>query len=117
MQLDGPTSWQPRLNSRLEHVTVDLLERRNLSGIVVQGGGGEGQSWVESFIIRYSADDGDEPSWSSILDHKGDPVIFEANVDAVSHRSVDLGRLIGARHLQVSTCDDSSRLSDYLKHY
>ena len=96
--LNNPSSWKPLQNSRLEHITIDLLERRNLSGLILQGGGR--QSWVESVVIRYSAE-GDTPSWSTILDAEGDPVIFAANIDDSTHRLVDFGRIIGARHLRV----------------
>lgn len=44
------TGWKPSRSSRQEWVKIDLLEPRNLTGIIVQGGGGE--EWVESFIRK-----------------------------------------------------------------
>ena len=42
------SGWRPAISSRQEWIRVDLLEPRNLSGLLTQGG--NGNAWVESFI-------------------------------------------------------------------
>lgn len=48
VRLGSEKAWKPRINSRKEFVRVDLLEPRNLSGIVTQGHA-NGEAWVESY--------------------------------------------------------------------
>ena len=49
VRLGSEKAWKPRINSRKEFVRVDLLEPRNLSGIVTQGLA-NGEAWVESYM-------------------------------------------------------------------
>lgn len=48
IRLGSDTAWVPTIHSRKEHVKLDFLEPRNLSGIVTQGHA-NGLSWVESY--------------------------------------------------------------------
>lgn len=59
IRLGSDNAWRPSINSRKEFVRVDLLEPRNISGLVTQGGyvkGGhakghtKGGAWVESYM-------------------------------------------------------------------
>ncbi len=48
IRLGSDSAWIPAINSRKEYVKVDLIEARNLSGIITQGHA-DGHSWVESY--------------------------------------------------------------------
>lgn len=47
-RLGSESAWMPAISSRKEHITIDFLEPRNLSGIVTQGHA-DGHAWVESY--------------------------------------------------------------------
>ena len=96
-RLGGRTSWRPSLNSRKEHVTVDFLEPRNLSGVVTQGHA-DLDMWIESFVVRYSTDG---VVWSNIVNEEGEPRILAANVDRDTPHTNSFERLVGARYLQI----------------
>lgn len=48
VRLGSESSWKPAISSRKEHVRIDFLELRNLTGVITQGQPGGG-AWVESF--------------------------------------------------------------------
>ena len=97
IRLGSTESWIPVLNSRREHVRVDFLEPRNLSGIVTQGHGHR-QMWVEAYSVRYSSD---AQIWSEVLDRDGIRRIFAANIDNQSPHINNFDRLINARYLEI----------------
>ena len=97
IRLGSTESWIPALNSRREHVRLDFLEPRNLSGIVTQGHGHR-QMWVEAYSVRYSSDG---QIWSEVLDRDGIRRIFAANIDNQSPHINNFDRLINARYLEI----------------
>ena len=48
VRLGSDSAWVPTIHSRKEHVKLDFLEPRNLSGIITQGHA-NGLSWIESY--------------------------------------------------------------------
>lgn len=48
IRLGSDSAWVPTIHSRKEHIKIDFLEPRNLSGIISQGHA-NGLSWVESY--------------------------------------------------------------------
>lgn len=60
VRLGSESAWIPAIFSHKEHVKLDFLEPRNLSGIITQGHA-DGSAWVESYagdsfrsMFRYS---------------------------------------------------------------
>lgn len=116
VRLGSNDAWIPQISSRKEYVLIDLLEPRNVSGIVTQGKAGGG-AWVESyagnffsmptithlslsirFIVRYSFDG---ETWHTLLNDDGSQRIFPSNVDADTPYTNMFDRLINARFLKI----------------
>lgn len=52
VRLGSDGAWIPQISSRKEYVLIDLLEPRNISGVVTQGKAGGG-AWVESYAGNF----------------------------------------------------------------
>ena len=48
VRLGSDSGWMPSIYSHKEHVKIDFLEPRNLSGLITQGHA-DGRGWIESY--------------------------------------------------------------------
>jgi hypothetical protein len=96
--LSSEQGWRPAVDSRQQHVTVDLGAAREVSGLATLGLPGVG--WIEAFSLSYS---GDGLQWSTVRARHGDPArVFPANYDATSVVTQYLDRLVSGRFFRVA---------------
>ena len=97
IRLGSPSSWIASHKSRKEYVRINLLEVRNVSGVVTQGNHDE-DMWIESYSVRYSKDG---VTWFTILDSDGNQRIFDANVDSDTAHTNLFERIVSAQYIEI----------------
>ncbi|KAG6921150.1 SCO-spondin-like, partial [Chelydra serpentina] len=99
--------WGPRaevyqeLLSKPPYLQVDLLEPRNLTGVVVQGAGSS-DAYVTSFLLQFSTDGRRWHEYREVsADAQPEPKLFLGNADDSTPVVRTFQRMVRARHVRI----------------
>ncbi|XP_068790174.1 SCO-spondin-like [Struthio camelus] len=94
LELQGwapPADAYPQLLSQPPYLQLDLLEPRNLTGVVVQGAG-SADAYVTAFLLQFSTDGA---RWHDYRE------LFQGNFDDTTPVARTFGRMLQARHVRI----------------
>ncbi|XP_062426817.1 LOW QUALITY PROTEIN: SCO-spondin-like [Rhea pennata] len=86
-----PADAYPQLLSRPPYLQLDLLQPRNLTGVVVQGAGSS-DAFVTAFLLQFSADG---VHWHDYRE------LFQGNSDDTTPAVRTFGRVLQAQHVRI----------------
>ncbi|CAG9772868.1 unnamed protein product [Ceutorhynchus assimilis] len=96
IRLNSDAGWKPLSDSTTEWVQFDLLESRDITGIVTKGGK---NGWVTLYTVKYSQNGKD---WNPILDEKTqNEKTFLGNFDQNSPQVNNFMLPIHARYIKI----------------
>ncbi|XP_066594945.1 hemocytin-like [Prorops nasuta] len=95
IRLSSSGIWQPQLDTPDQFVQFDLLELRNLTGIITKG---SGNIWTTTYKVFYS---NDGYKWNSVLDNYSKEKVFLANFDSATVKKNFFERPLHARYLKI----------------